>query len=66
MKKSIVKLFFMSFLVCLSAPLLHSTQLQVVKPTEDIKSLFDKGLYQEVVEHMQVSHAAFRPTIWLM
>ncbi len=49
MKKSIVKLFFMSFLMCLSAQSLLSAQLQVVKPTEDIKSLFDKGLYQEVI-----------------
>ncbi|MBN9302582.1 MULTISPECIES: tetratricopeptide repeat protein [Dysgonomonas] len=50
MKKSIVKLFFISFLMCFSVQSLLSAQLQVVKPTEDIKSLFDKGLYQEVVE----------------
>jgi len=50
MKKTIIKLFTLSLFACVFALSLHSREGQVVKPAEDIKSLFDKGFYQEIVD----------------
>lgn len=50
MKKTIIKLFSVSLLAVVFTLPLHSKEEQVVKPAEDIKSLFDKGYYQEIVD----------------